>query len=63
LAKIQAVEVVLKDPREDVNNVKAVVDKQLGQKDKELKELSTKGNEINEGEEGAWTEVKWLKGR
>jgi len=40
-----------------MNNVKAVVDKQLGQKDKELEELSTKVNEIIEGEEGEWTEV------
>ena len=55
--KIQAVEVVLKDLREDMNNVKAAVDKQLVQKDRELKELSTKVNEIIEGEEGEWTEV------
>jgi len=50
--KIDAVEVVLKDLREDMNNVKAAVDKQLVQKDKELKELSTKVNEIIESEEG-----------
>jgi len=41
-ANIQAVEVVLKNLPEDMNNVKAVVDKQLGLKDKELKDLSTK---------------------
>jgi len=56
-AKIQAVEVVLKDLREDMNNVKAVVDKQLGQKDKKLKQLSTKVNEIIESKEGEWTDM------
>ena len=56
-AKIQAGEVAIKDLRENMNNVKAVVDKQLGQEDKELKELSTKVNEIIEGEEGEWSEV------
>ena len=56
-AKIQAVEVAMKDLRENINNVKAVVDKQLGQEDKELKELSNKVNEIIEGEEGEWSEV------
>jgi len=56
-AKILAGEVAMKDLRENINNVKAVVDKQLGQEDKELKELSTKVNEIIEGEEGEWSEV------
>jgi len=56
-AKIQAVEVAMKDLRENMNNVKAVVDKQLGQEDKELQELSTKVNEIIEGEEGEWSKV------
>ena len=56
-AKIQAGEVAMNDLRENMNNVKAVVDKQLGQEDKELKELSTKVNEIIEGEEGEWSEV------
>ena len=67
-AKIQAVEGVVKDMRvdmnknllqinEDMNKVKAEVDKQLAINHKELSNLSMKVNEIVEGQEGKWTEV------
>jgi len=68
-AKMQAVEGVVKDMRvdmsknllqinEDMNKVKAEVDKQLTINHKELSNLSTKVNEIVEGQEGKWTEQK-----
>ena len=67
-AKMQAVEGVVKDMRvdmnknllqinEDMNKVKAEVDKQLAINHKELSNLSVKVNEIVEGQEGKWTEV------
>ena len=67
-AKMQAVEGVVKDMRvdmnknllqinEDMNKVKAEVDKQLTINQKELSNLSVKVNEIVEGQEGKWTEV------